>query len=95
MLADINIKLAAHDAKLTMLAPHLPRPSDQESAEKEALAQPWRRPTMGKLHIADNTVVMVITWSDEVIFAYEGKPAVHEDLSVMSFYSRLSDCDGY
>ena len=30
MLADINTKLAAHDAKLAVLTPHLVIPSDQE-----------------------------------------------------------------
>ena len=64
MLTDINTKLAAHDAKLAELAPQPTIPTDEESVEEEALAQPWRRPTkttMAKLCTAGNTVVTDIT----------------------------------
>ena len=85
MLAGINTKLAAHHAKLAKLAPQSTIPSDEETAEKEALAHPWKRPTMGKLCTADNTFVMDVTWPHEMIFTSQGKPAVNEELSVMAF----------
>ena len=91
MLVAINTKLAAHDAKLAELAPQPTIPIDEESQKEEASVQPWRRPakpTMGKLCTADNTVVTDVTWPHGVILTFEGKPAVYEELSTMSFVKR-------
>ena len=101
MLADINAKLAAHDAKLTELAPHLTTPTDEESLEGEASAQPRTRltkPTTDKLCTADNTLITYVTWPHEVIFTSEGKPAVYDELSAMTFmkgYLTVMDSQKY
>ena len=94
MLADINTKLAAHDAKLTVLASHLFMPSDEESDMEETSSQPRKRPT-NKLCTADNTVVNEVTWPHEVIFILEGKPALYDELSSMSFCAVIFDCHGH
>ena len=62
MLADIITKLAAHDAKLPALAPHLAIASDKESDVAEDSSQPRKGPTRGKLHIANNAMVHEVIW---------------------------------
>ena len=62
MLADINTKLAAHDAKIAVLVPQSAIPSDEESAMAEISSQPRKRPTTGKLLTPDNTMINEVNW---------------------------------
>ena len=65
--------------------PHLAMPSDEESDVAEIISQPRKRPTIGKLCTADNTMVNEVTWPHGVIFTSEGKPAIYVELSSIYF----------
>ena len=84
MLVDINIKLAAHDAKLEELLPQPASPPDVKETLAWAQKSPIT-PTAGKLYTANCTVLEEVTWPHKVMFTAEGKPAVCGELSVMAF----------
>ena len=75
MLADINTKLAAHDAKLAELVPQSATSSDEESEVEETLSQPRRRPITQASCTQPTTQWSMM--SLEVIFTSEGKPAIY------------------
>ena len=75
MLVDINTKLAAQDAKVEYLLPQSPNPQDMEDTSAQTQSR-LTISTTENLHTADCTVLKV-TWSHEVMFTHEGRPAVY------------------
>ena len=68
-------------------AKNFPMIDDESDADDMAQAQVRRKPkgVSGKLHMADTTVVLHVTWPPEVIYMSSGQPAIYDELDSMAF----------